>query len=470
MLTMLNLLSIMSEANFNFLKGLEKPVPRYTSYPTVVNWKISNDAPYLSALNSFSSKEDEPLSLYFHIPFCRSICLYCACSVVLNRNPEIEIAYIDTLIKEIDLICNIIGKKRKVTQIHFGGGSPSLLSIPSISRLFSHIKKSFIVDLDSEINMEIDPRNVFSDGGTFLKHLKTLGFNRASLGIQDTNPKVQEAVKRKQTHHQSSYTYELCRELGFSSINIDLIYGLPFQTVISFRETIDHILKMRPDRIAVFSYAKVPWIKQHQKAIQDSWLPSMEEKFRIYSGFRHTLIKEGYIGIGMDHFALENDPLAVAFADKTLIRNFQGYSLPMAENLIGFGITATGIVNNVYIQNTKNLSFYKQCIENGTLPIEKSFVPKKDDLIRKWVIQKIMCQFEVRKKEFEDLFEIDFDDYFVNVRHKLISMECSGLITNDTARIGVTPLGELFIRIIATAFDAYLKIESNAQPVFSQSI
>ncbi|MEG0037126.1 MAG: oxygen-independent coproporphyrinogen III oxidase [Victivallaceae bacterium] len=454
--------------DFNFLKGLEQPVPRYTSYPTVPEWHQSDESDYLKALQTI--KKTDPLSLYFHIPFCRSMCLYCGCSVILNRNPAIEYNYIDSLRKEIHLIRSILTGVPTVTQIHFGGGTPSGLQCQSLIKLFKHIQEAFIIAPDNEINMEVDPRTVIDDSGAFLQLLKNLGFNRISLGIQDTNHRVQEAVKRKQTYYQSKYAYDLCRKLDFESINFDLIYGLPFQTSNSFSETLDLILQMRPDRIALFSYAKVPWLKKHQQAIKDDWLPSMEEKFRIYSRSRDRLIQAGYIAIGMDHFALPKDSLAISYLNKTLIRNFQGYSLPLADNLIGFGISSTGFINNTYVQNTKSLASYDEYLQIDRLPIAKTFILSPEDTLRKWVIHRLMCQFEIEKSEFQTSFGTPFDDHFVQIRRKLIEMESVGLLKNTCDRLFVTPLGELFVRVIATAFDDYLANKTNNTPIFSQSI
>ncbi|WP_213318056.1 oxygen-independent coproporphyrinogen III oxidase [Chlamydiifrater volucris] len=458
--------------NFNFLRGLNGPAPRYTSYPTIPEWSdCASPAPALEALYDLDNRKESPLSLYFHIPFCRTMCLYCACSVVLNRNPEVESRYVDTLMKEIDLVCEIIGTNRRVTQLHFGGGTPTKIAPKLFEKLFDKIVNSFRIDFSKELNIEIDPRTSLPGTTGDPKFLRSLGFNRVSLGIQDLDPKVQEAVRRRQTEHQSVSTYKEARSVGFESINMDFIYGLPKQTPQSFSQTIEKILQLCPDRIALFSFAKVPWVKRHQKAIKDQHLPDIEKKFRIYSESRKALTNAGYLPIGMDHFALPHDEMAKSFLDKTLIRNFQGYSLPLANDLIGFGMTATGFVGTTYLQNAKTLSEYENTINSQTLATRKYKILSKDDRIRKWVIHTIMCSFFVDKKIFSSLFGEDFDKYFASSSPRIIGMESAGLVHNSPESLTVTPLGEMFVRVIATAFDAYLLNKTDPiTNLFSSSI
>ncbi|EPP34894.1 oxygen-independent coproporphyrinogen III oxidase [Chlamydia ibidis] len=458
----------MFNLNFNFLEGLHQPAPRYTSYPTALDWETSDSAPGYLALMRLKDLTT-PLSLYFHIPFCQSMCLYCGCSVVLNRREDIVAHYIDTLIQEMELVVAIIGEKRKIARIHFGGGTPSRLSRTLFEKLFHHIHRLFDLSDAEEIAIEFDPRSLRNDAGK-ADFLKSLGFNRVSLGIQDTQYAVQEAVKRRQTHEESLQAYTLFRELGFKSINIDLIYGLPKQTKKTFAQTIADILAMRPDRLALFSFASVPWIKPHQKAIKASDMPSMEEKFAIYSYSRHTLTKSGYYAIGLDHFSLPHDPMSIAFKNKTLIRNFQGYSLPPEEDLIGFGMSATSFIRGIYLQNDKQLATYQQTISSGSLATIKSKILSEDDRIRKWVIHKLMCTFHVSKEEFAITFGYKFDDYFADSYDRLSGMEQTGLLHNSSSSIVVTSLGELFVRVIATAFDQYFLKTVSSNSRFSQSI
>lgn len=450
------------------LLKLHQPTPRYTSYPTAPEWSPLLPGIYAERLQELS-RTQSPISLYIHIPFCQSMCLFCGCSVVLNRRPENEEVYVDYLLKELDLITRYLGKGRKIVQLHFGGGTPTKLSEPLFKRLFEAICTLFSIDFSQEVAIEVDPRTVCADEGKKLRFLKELGFNRMSFGVQDTDPKVQAAVKRNQTLEMTQYTYHLAKSLGFSGINLDLIYGLPFQTITSFQKTIQDILEMRPDRIALFSYAKVPWLKAHQKAISDETLPSTKDKFHIYSQARSQLIQQGYVGIGMDHFALASDELAMSYQKKTLQRNFQGYTLRLAEEMLGIGVSSIGYIRQTYVQNFKDLSDYYAALDKEELPIHRGKVLSLDDLLRKWVIHTLMCNFELNKRTFEMKFGAQFDAYFADRLSKLASLEKDGLIVNTAEKIEVTPLGELFIRNIAVTFDAYLN-DHSSHPKFSQSI
>lgn len=449
----------------DLLRKLEKPIPRYTSYPTAPNWHPLDSSSYAARLKA-TSHNHEPLSLYFHLPFCQSMCLFCGCSVVLNRKEENEITYIDFLCKEISLVAKLLGSRKKVSQIHFGGGTPTKLSQKLLQKLFDHICFHFDIDFAGEIAIEIDPRTVASDQGEKLRFLRAIGFNRVSFGVQDTDEKVQEAIKRRQSKEVSEKTFFLAKEMGFQEINIDLIYGLPFQTVDTFQKTVEAICSWHPDRIALFSYAKIPWLKAHQKAIKDITLPSTEEKFRIYTLARSSFTQNGYTAIGMDHFALEKSSLAKSYCEHTLHRNFQGYTVQKADTMLGFGITAIGFLQNSYAQNCKELSYYYRALENGLLPMHRGKMLSHDDLIRKWVIEKVMCTFCVEKKEFGEIFGIDFDLYFAEINYCFYIQE--GLLINTAEKLMVTQIGELFVRNIASCFDAYLTPNVNLQ--FSQSI
>jgi oxygen-independent coproporphyrinogen III oxidase len=456
----------MSAIDLNLLLKLHKPTPRYTSYPTAPNWNSLHPAVYVETLKSLIN---HPLSLYFHIPFCKTMCLYCGCSVILNRKPENEERYVDYLCREMEQVTTYLGKGGLVKQLHFGGGTPTKLAISLFQKLFEKIKTHFTIEDGGEIAIEIDPRTVFEDGGEKLSWLHQLGFNRVSFGVQDTDERVQNAVKRHQSLQMTQQTYQKGRSLGFKGINIDLIYGLPYQTVQSFQTTIDHILHMRPDRISLFSYARVPWLKPHQKAIPDTLLPSMEEKFQIYVDSRHRLIQAGYIAIGMDHFALETDEMAMAYKKKLLQRNFQGYSLKLAENILGFGVSAIGFAHRLYMQNLKDLPSYYHALDHGLLPIHRGKILSHDDHLRKWVIHTLMCDFELDKITFASLFQTEFDDYFKGILEDLELLEKDQLIQHSKDKILVTPLGELFVRNIAMTFDAY-QHKSSDQPQFSLSI
>ncbi len=438
------------------LQRFDKPVPRYTSYPTAPEWSLLDHSVYVSQLDSLNSTA-RPLSLYFHIPFCKTMCLFCGCSVILNRRPENEQRYVAYIEKEIDLVTARLRNDHSVTQLHFGGGTPTKLSPEQLTHLIDHIQNRFSFTADAEISIEIDPRTVVEDQGSKLSLLRKLGFNRVSFGVQDTNPQVQEAVKRRQSYEMTLQTYELARHNGFNGVNIDLIYGLPFQTLETFRDTIEKVIAMRPDRIALFSYAKVPWLKEHQKAIPDDTLPSTEEKFGIYVQARKQLLEAGYLGLGMDHFALREDPLSVAFLQQKLHRNFQGYTLNLAEDMLGFGVTSIGYCRDAYIQNIKDLEQYYRALDADLLPVHRGKVLSDEDRLRRWVINKLMCQFEMDREVFEQTYGVAFDEYFVNEQASVCHAVAEGLLIDTGSKLVATPTGRLFIRNVAALFDGYLQ-------------
>jgi oxygen-independent coproporphyrinogen III oxidase len=457
----------MQDIDLELLLKLNKPIPRYTSYPTAPEWGELSESVYEEKLHGLA-RNDHPLSLYFHIPFCKTMCLYCACSVVLNRKPENEERYVSYLLREIDLVRKKIGVRKKIRQLHFGGGTPTKLSVEQFETLFAKIKDAFEIEKDAEVAIEIDPRTVHEDEGKKLVSLRAMGFNRVSFGVQDVDPKVQEAVKRRQSYEVTRDTYYHAKTLGFSSINIDLIYGLPYQTYETFKETIHKIIDLAPDRIALFSYAKVPWLKPHQKAIKDETLPTTEEKFRIYLFARRALVEAGFKAIGMDHFANNGDELAIAFNKKTLQRNFQGYTVFDVEDLLGFGVTSIGYVQGSYVQNNKELDEYYSAIDDERLPLCRGRVLNEDDHIRRFVIQRLMCRFSVDKEEFYTRFTKQFNDYFAQEFELLQPLFADGLVADCKNELVVTTKGELFVRNIASSFDKYLRKDEPGR--FSQSI
>lgn len=450
--------------NIDLLLALDKPIPRYTSYPTAPEWGAMAPDEYKKALGEVSG----PVALYFHIPFCKTMCLFCGCSVVLNRKPENEARYVDYLIKEIELVCTYTGKKT-VRQLHFGGGTPTKLTCELLQELMRAIRQNFIFADDAEIAIEIDPRTVFEDRGEKLHLLKELGFNRVSFGVQDTNEKVQEAVRRRQSYEVTKYTYDLARSLGFTGISLDLIYGLPYQTLDTFSETIAKIIALRPDRLSLFSYAKIPWMKAHQKAIDDATLPSTEEKFKIYLMARKALVASGYRAIGMDHFALPGDDMAKAYDKKSLQRNFQGYTVLDVDNLLSFGTTSIGYCQNGYFQNVKELDTYYGLLDEGTLPVFRGKLLHADDLLRRWVVQRLMCDFRLDKGQFAAKFTENFDAYFASERALLAPLKELGLVVEDDHVVAATGLGELFIRNITSCFDWYLA-QKESHKSFSRAI
>ena len=425
-----------------------RSVPRYTSYPTAPQFYAIDESAYREKLSAFSRTE-KPLSLYLHIPFCKSMCLFCGCSVVLNRKPERQSLYHAHLLKEIALIADQFPSRRSVSQLHFGGGTPTSLTEEEFDQTVDLLKTRFHFLPDAEISIEVDPRTVFADQGRKLAHLKKLGFNRVSFGVQDLDPDVQEAVRRRQSEEMTVETYWRARELGFEGINIDLIYGLPLQTAARFGKTVEKLLQLKPDRIAFYSYAKVPWLKAHQKAIPDETLPSTEEKFKIYVEAREKFMRGGYTAIGMDHFALTTDPMSKAYFERRLTRNFQGYSMKLADDMIGMGVTSIGFIENAFFHNLKDLADYQNCVARGSLPVHRGFILSEEDIRRRWIIQSLMCHFELDKREYEDRFGHPF-------AFPLDELKGEGFLEETPEKLLPTPVGRLFIRIIASAFDAYL--------------
>ena len=439
------------------LAGFDRPVPRYTSYPTAPQFYFIDESLLLSKFSTFD-QSDKPLSLYPHIPFCKTMCLFCGCSVVLNRDPERQARYFEALLQEIALTAGKFSKKRSVAQLHLGGGTPTSLTEAQFEQLMHRIYALFEISPHAEISIEVDPRTVYADQGQKLALLKKLGFNRVSFGVQDLDPSVQEAVKRRQSEEMTVTTYHRARELGFDGVNIDLIYGLPLQTAASFAKTADRIAALKPDRIAFYSYAKVPWLKAHQKAIPDASLPATEEKFQIYVESRERFIQSGYVQIGMDHFSLESDSIAKSYRSKTLTRNFQGYSVQLADDMLGFGITSIGYFENCFFQNIRGIDDYVGQLLQNKHPIFRGFVLSEEDLLRRWVIQSLMCHFQLDKLEFDMRFGVDFDVHFAFLKNRLDLLKRDGLLEETADRLLPTPLGQLFIRLVASEFDAYLNI------------
>ena len=439
-----------------WLEKWNRPVPRYTSYPTAPQFHVLNPDAIGANFAAFSAA-DKLLSLYIHIPFCKTMCLFCGCSVVLNRRPEKSAAYLDLLLQEIRLARNAFGKKKLVSQLHLGGGTPTSLEEAQLELLMQVLQENFEFTKDAEISIEVDPRTVFADQAKKLETLRQLGFNRVSFGVQDLDPRVQEAVKRRQSEEMTLSTYAHARRLGFEGINIDLIYGLPLQTPESFRRTAAVLSAIKPDRIAFFSYAKVPWMKPHQKAIREEDLPSSTEKFQIYAESRRTFMEAGYVAIGMDHFSLPSDSIAKAYGEEKLIRNFQGYSVGAAEDMLGLGVSSIGFMNGMYAQNVKTIEEYESSVIKGRLPVLRGFPLGAEDLLRRWVNQQIMCRFKVEKKVFEERFQVPFDLHFAQEKQGLEQLAQEGLIEETTEEIRATPLGRLFVRLIAVVFDQYAK-------------
>ncbi len=451
------------------LRKVDKPGPRYTSYPTAplfsadFTWKDFLEE--IKRTNQTDGKAD--LSLYLHLPFCDTLCYFCGCTMIVTRSRERIKEYNEYLKREIDLVKEHLSNDRVVTQLHWGGGTPSYLDPGELHDLASYLKINFRYDPDIEAGVEIDPRGLTYE---HMEALREAGFNRVSMGVQDFNPEVQEAVNRIQPEDITRRTVDWSRQLGFSSINLDLIYGLPFQTVESFNKTVDKIIDISPERIAVFNYAHVPWLKKHQQLIKPEDLPTPDQKLEILKSTMEKLGDAGYWYVGMDHFAKPDDELAVAQRNKTLYRNFQGYSTKAGCDLYGFGMSSISQFNEIYAQNEKTLKEYYRAIDEGRLATFQGYRMTPDDHIRKFVISKLMCDFELAPEEVEKEFDITFDEYFEDSLIKLSDFIHDGFIKKENGRYIVSPNGRLIVRNIAMCFDAYIDALVKEKPIFSRTV
>ncbi|MBI5808602.1 MAG: oxygen-independent coproporphyrinogen III oxidase [Ignavibacteriales bacterium] len=452
--------------NLELIKKYDRPGPRYTSYPTAPQFNNSfTSEKFLDEIIRTNNENNPPdLSLYFHIPFCDTLCYFCGCNMIISRNRERIKEYTNHLKNEIDLLRTYLKNDRKVVQLHWGGGTPTHLNPDEITDLISYINNSFSFSNHAEEGCEIDPRGLTKE---HLEALRHGGFNRISMGVQDFNEKVQKAVNRIQPEDMTRQVISWVRELKFNSMNLDLIYGLPFQSVESFEKTVDAIIDISPDRIAVFNYAHVPWLKKHMALIKPEDLPKPQEKLEILKMTSEKLTNAGYVFIGMDHFAKPNDELSIALKEKKLYRNFQGYSTHAGTDLYALGITSISQIGRCYSQNVKKESEYFEKLNDGVFPVERGYYLSDDDLLRRHVITRIMCDFELDFSEVEKLFSIDFKKYFDSSLKKLTEFVDDGLLILSDKNMKVTEMGRLMIRNIAMNFDAYLET-SNAK--FSRTV
>ncbi|MGD8615381.1 MAG: oxygen-independent coproporphyrinogen III oxidase [Gammaproteobacteria bacterium] len=428
--------------------------PRYTSYPTAMEFSPAVGEPEHQRWVRASNSAGRPLSLYVHIPFCAHVCFYCACNKVVTGDRRKAQPYLDSLAREIRLQAALVDPDRRVEQLHWGGGTPTFLSELEIRRLMGMLGEHFqlLEDGSGEYSIEVDPREVREET---LPTLREIGFNRLSLGVQDFNPVVQKAVHRLQTAEQTLSTLAQARELGFRSINIDLMYGLPFQTVQSFSDTLEAIVEARPDRLSVFNYAHLPERFKPQRRINREDLPSPDEKLGILSLTIDKLTAAGYQYIGMDHFALADDELAQAQRDGTLHRNFQGYSTHSDSDLVALGVSAISSMPGGFSQNHSKLDSYYADLEIPRLPIARGVALNDDDRLRGAVIQQLICNNTLDKGWTEAKFGIEFDRYFAAELAQLSGMQADALVELDDRRLDVTPRGRLLIRNICRVFDRY---------------
>lgn len=442
------------------LRSFDISGPRYTSYPTADRFvEAFTDDAYKIALDQRRlGGRVHSLSIYVHIPFCESLCFFCACNKIVTKHHERSAEYLEYLGREIDLHVAHLGKGQVISQLHLGGGSPTFFSDDELSELMAMLKRSFVLAPDGEYSIEVDPRTV---NDTRLAHLAALGFNRLSFGVQDFDEEVQKAVHRIQPAEQVFSLVETTRRLKFDSVNIDLIYGLPKQTPESFARTLEQVVALRPDRIALYAYAHLPERFKPQRRISECELPAAQAKISMLSEALTAFLKAGYVYVGMDHFALPDDDLAIAKRQGRLHRNFQGYSTQPDCDLISLGVSAIGRVGATYSQNAKTLDEYYEYLNLGRFPVVRGLALSHDDLLRRAVIMTIMCQGEIQYESIEIAYMINFKEYFSNIWDALIILEKLGLLEMDDSGIQVTNRGWFFVRAIAMLFDRYLQTDRN---------
>lgn len=431
--------------------------PRYTSYPTAL--EFSQELPDNPLHKAALTSAGEGLSLYIHIPFCDTLCYYCGCNKMITRHKDKADRYLDYVEKEIELN-KASFKNQPVKQCHLGGGTPSFLSKVQIARLMKMLRINYTFSNDCEISIEVDPRGVESD---YLDHLHDIGFSRISIGVQDVDETVQKAINRVQSTEHIKALVVHAKTIGFRSVNLDLIYGLPHQNTDSFARTLDVVADIDPERISLFSYAHMPTRFAAQRKIKDQWLPSPQTKFGLMRQAIEYLSANGYDLIGMDHFAKTNDELAIAQREGTLHRNFQGYTTQENLDMVGLGVSSISFVGDWYLQNSKTLNDYYARLDQGELSIEKGVGINSDDAIRRAVIMSLMCNLSIDKRAIEMDFEIEFDRYFAEEISCLGTFKSDNLLFEDAEFIHVAPHARLLVRNIAMTFDAYLGLAKNHQ-------
>ncbi|MCA9522450.1 MAG: oxygen-independent coproporphyrinogen III oxidase [Myxococcales bacterium] len=448
-----------------------RPGPRYTSYPTVPAWRDDfGPGDFASHLERAAAMPaDKPLSLYVHLPFCESMCRYCGCNVVISRSFTRHAEYVEVLDLELGMIAERLGARNKLMQLHYGGGTPTFLEEPLLVKLWESIHTRFEILDGAEMAIEADPAVTTNKK---LAVLRGMGFNRLSIGVQDFDQKVLDAVARPQTVEQVSGLYRYARKIGFSGINFDLMYGLPHQTAETFGSTIQRVIELGPDRIAVFSYAHLPHLKPHQRQLDESAMLGGEEKYELFASAREMLLDAGYLAIGMDHFAREDDVLAIARRNGKLSRNFQGYTDHPTDDIVAVGISAISSLETAYAQNVRPLNGYYRAIREGELATCKGIEVSDDDRIRRAAINEMMCQFGLDLDDFGARHGIDGPRYFHRAVAQLGSFVEDEIVSIDGSTIRVTEQGWPFIRNVAMAFDVYLEeVQQNSErPAFSRTI
>ncbi len=444
------------EFSEELIRRFDKLGPRYTSYPTADRFHAGfAEADYIAYLAQRNNpqRSNPPLSIYVHLPFCESLCYFCGCNKIVTKDRTRTAEYLRYLAKEMALVASHIGPDRRASQLHFGGGTPTFLTPDELGELMAMLRSHFNFLPDAELGIEIDPRTVNDDT---MAMLAGLGFNRTSFGVQDFDPAVQQSVNRIQPYEMVEKAVTASRKSGFESINADLIYGLPKQSTASFNRTLDRVIDLAPERIALYNYAHLPSRFRAQRLIVEAELPSAEERLQIFLMSVHRLLDAGYIYIGLDHFAKPTDELNLARLDKTLHRNFQGYTTRADCDLIGFGVSAIGKVGHSYSQSVRTLKAYYEHLDVDTLPVEKGYALTDDDVLRRQVIMELMCSGPVTYAAINAAHGIDFKSYFAEELVLLKQYEEAGLIVVDDERISVTPKGRMFVRASGMVFDKHL--------------
>ena len=455
--------------DLELLKRFNRPGPRYTSYPTAPMFSSDfSEEDFLAEVDATNGDGNaSDISLYAHFPFCEKLCYFCGCNMRVSHDRALIANYNEYLKREIAMIAGRLSPNRKLSQMHWGGGTPSYLTPAEITDIGSFIQSRFEFHDDIEASVEIDPRGLTAE---HVDAFHSAGFNRMSMGVQDFNIDVQKAINRVQSEEMSRQAVDWARGAGFGSINLDLIYGLPHQTVESFADTVDRVIDISPDRIAVFNYAHVPWLKKHQNLIKSELLPAADDRLLILQQTIEKLTDAGYQYIGMDHFAKTTDELAIAQNNKTLYRNFQGYSTKAGCDVYAFGMSAISQFENIYAQNVKTVPEYFERIDAGRAATAVGYRMTADDHIRKEVIMQMMCHLSIDKAAVEQRFAIDFDDYFADDLPKLEEFVREGLLEKTPGEIRVAGQGKLIVRNIAMCFDAYLPQMMADKPVFSKTV
>jgi oxygen-independent coproporphyrinogen III oxidase len=450
-----------------FLARYNRPGPRYTSYPTAPVWNDAFGPDDLEKVHEQADRARTPVSLYMHIPFCESLCLFCACNVIIQKDKQVAPPYLGVLKRELERVSRSVSRERPVVQFHWGGGTPTYLTPEQIEDLFGAARERFNFAPDAEVGIEVDPRVT---SRTHLETLRRLGFNRLSMGVQDFHPDVQKAIHRIQPFEMTRDLVGAARELGFDSINVDLIYGLPHQTPERFAHTVDQIHQLAPDRVALFSYAHVPWLKKQQGAFA-AHLPEGMQKFEIFRTGLLKFLEAGYLYIGMDHFAKPGDELAISQQNRTLHRNFQGYTTKAGADLYGMGITAISGIQDAYAQNHRDLASWEKAVAARGIATMRGYHLSPDDRLRRAVIGRLLCHTLVVKREISLEFGVDFDGYFAEELRQLGPSRDDGLVLLEPNEIRATWLGRIFIRNLAMVFDPYLeKQQLTAKPLFSKTL